>query len=79
MNVLPGDTATIYAGVNASPERVEQIRHELGLDKPVFIQYLHFLKKVLLEFLQKTPSEKKYVKTDKNEGGVTPLQLPAVS
>jgi len=44
MHVLPGDPAEIYAGVDASPERIEQIRHELGLDKPLVVQYLSFLK-----------------------------------
>jgi len=47
MQVLPGDPAEIYAGVDASPERIEQIRHELGLDRPLVVQYLSFLKNAI--------------------------------
>lgn len=40
---VPGDPAKILAGDRASPELIEQIRHNLGLDKPIWDQYLIFL------------------------------------
>jgi ABC-type dipeptide/oligopeptide/nickel transport system permease component len=40
---LPGDPAQILAGDRATPELVEQIRKNLGLDRPVAEQYLIFL------------------------------------
>jgi ABC-type dipeptide/oligopeptide/nickel transport system permease component len=35
----PGDPAEIMAGLEASPEAIESIRIELGLDKPVLTQF----------------------------------------
>lgn len=37
--VTPGDAAFIIAGDEASPAQVEQIRHELGLDRPFVVQF----------------------------------------
>ena len=41
---LPGDPAKLMAGDRASPKQVEVIRRKLGLDRPVFEQYLIFLR-----------------------------------
>lgn len=41
---LPGDPAKLLAGDRASPELIEQIRTNLGLDRPVAEQYLIFLR-----------------------------------
>ncbi len=40
---LPGDPAKVMAGDRASPELIEQIRKNLGLDRPVIEQYVIFL------------------------------------
>lgn len=40
---VPGDPATVLAGDTASPQAIERIRAELGLDQPLPLQYLHFL------------------------------------
>ena len=39
---LPSDPAAIMAGASNSvtPEQLEQLRHELGLDRPLIVQYL---------------------------------------
>ena len=42
--VVPGDPALLMAGDNAPPEVVEQIRHNMGLDQPVLVQFWIFLK-----------------------------------
>ncbi len=39
IQLVPGDPATAIAGENATPERLAQIRSDLGLDKPVLQQY----------------------------------------
>ena len=39
----PGDPVLVRAGPRADPEVVERIRHELGLDKPVIIQYVDYM------------------------------------
>ncbi|MGO2140451.1 MAG: ABC transporter permease [Leucobacter sp.] len=44
MQLIPGDPARVSAGENASPEAVEARRVELGLDRPVIVQYFSFWK-----------------------------------
>ena len=39
MEVLPGDPATTILGPNATPERVEALREQLGLERPVVARY----------------------------------------
>ena len=42
--LVPGDAATQLAGgENASPERIAEVRQELGLDDQFFVQYLNWL------------------------------------
>ena len=42
--LVPGDAAIQLAGgENASPERIEEVRQELGLDDQFFVQYLDWL------------------------------------
>ena len=41
--LLPGDPARVIAGLLASPQDVERVRHEMGLDQPVYVQYLDFM------------------------------------
>lgn len=47
LKVLPGDPAQIILGVNATPESLTSLRNELGLNQPVFQQYLNWLKGLL--------------------------------
>ena len=47
VHLLPGDTAHAIAGEYASPEQVERVRVELGLDKPIVVQYFSWLFGVL--------------------------------
>lgn len=37
--LLPGDRARAIAGDDATPEQVAQVRHSLGLDRPLAVQY----------------------------------------
>jgi ABC-type dipeptide/oligopeptide/nickel transport system permease component len=40
LHLIPGDPASIYVGENqATPERLEEIRHQMGLDRPLYVQY----------------------------------------
>ena len=36
---LPGDPAQIILGLNATPETLANLRAELGLDRPFWVQY----------------------------------------
>ncbi|MBI1276675.1 MAG: ABC transporter permease subunit [Anaerolineaceae bacterium] len=44
---LPGDPAVLLAGDRASPELIEQIRKNLGLDRPVFEQLAIYLRNAI--------------------------------
>src|SRR5215218_9023951 len=47
--VLPStDPAVTFAGKNPTPEQIEEVRHQFGLDKPVPVQYALFIKHVFL-------------------------------
>jgi peptide/nickel transport system permease protein len=41
--ILPADPARQIAGRSATPESVANIRAQLGLDQPLFVQYWHYL------------------------------------
>ncbi|MBT8397435.1 MAG: ABC transporter permease [Gemmatimonadetes bacterium] len=48
LSLAPGDAATMYVPLRASPEIVDQVRRSFGLDDPILIRY----GKWLLAFLQ---------------------------
>jgi glutathione transport system permease protein len=43
VHFLPGDPARLAAGVDATPETVELVRKDLGLDQPLHRQFARFL------------------------------------
>ncbi len=43
LDLTPGDPAETFAGLNATPEVVEQIRIDLGLDGPLLERYVNWL------------------------------------
>ncbi|HEY3728915.1 MAG TPA: ABC transporter permease [Solirubrobacteraceae bacterium] len=50
-NVFPSaDPAILRAGRNSSPATIAHIRHNLGLDKPVYTQFWIYMKNILLHF-----------------------------
>jgi peptide/nickel transport system permease protein len=44
MHLTPGDPAWTYLGEHATPEAIAALRQQWGLDQPLAIQYLHFLR-----------------------------------
>src|SRR5918994_2717373 len=47
LQLIPGDPATTILGIQARPESVAALRHELGLDRPLWEQYLRYLRNVV--------------------------------
>ncbi|MDI6753202.1 MAG: ABC transporter permease [Thermodesulfobacteriota bacterium] len=43
LKVIPGDPAQIILGVQATPENLTELRHKLGLDQPLTVQYWNWL------------------------------------
>src|SRR5438093_10125065 len=47
IRALPGSPAESLLGEHATPEAVAQIRRQLGLDQPIYVQYWHYLETLL--------------------------------
>ncbi|GLC88171.1 nickel ABC transporter permease [Lysinibacillus piscis] len=47
MQMIPGDPAIILAGEGASTETVEELRENLGLNKPLYVQYGEYVNDLL--------------------------------
>jgi len=43
VRVLPGDPATLILGVESNPETLARLRHAMGLDRPLALQYIDWL------------------------------------
>ena len=46
IDLTPGDPARMLLGTNATEEQVEELRDELGLNKPFFVRYFEFVRNV---------------------------------
>lgn len=46
--VIPGDPAQVILGIHATPESLQNLRRQLGLDLPPPIQYLNYMKGFLI-------------------------------
>ncbi len=42
IHVIPGDPVYVMLGDVATPEQAEKLRHTLGLDQPIYVQYLQW-------------------------------------
>ena len=47
VHVAPGDPAAVMAGNEATPERIAQLRQDMGLDRPVWEQFVSWVSAVL--------------------------------
>ncbi|NCB04038.1 MAG: ABC transporter permease [Clostridia bacterium] len=60
LNVAPGDPVLVMLQKRADQATVERVRHELGLDRPLYVQYFDFVGKAVQgdlgkSYFQKTP------------------------
>ncbi|KGX87445.1 nickel ABC transporter permease [Pontibacillus marinus] len=46
MQMVPGDPAVLLAGESATKEQVAQLREQLGLNQPLYMQYFEYVKNV---------------------------------
>ena len=42
IHVIPGDPLYVLLGDSATPDQVDALRHELGLDQPIVVQYFQW-------------------------------------
>jgi peptide/nickel transport system permease protein len=47
LHLSPGDPAKVIAGNRATTQQVEQIRQQLGLNRPLWVQYIDYLTNLL--------------------------------
>jgi peptide/nickel transport system permease protein len=47
LRLTPGDPATVMLGERGTPERIAQLRQQMGLDRPIWVQYLDFVNRTL--------------------------------
>jgi peptide/nickel transport system permease protein len=48
VHLTPGNPAFIILGEDSSPEAVEQLEQQLGLDKPIVVQYFDWLRNIFV-------------------------------
>ncbi|MCA9858106.1 MAG: ABC transporter permease [Thermomicrobiales bacterium] len=47
LRLAPGDPASIMMGEQASPEQVDALRRDMGLDEPILVQYVRYMENLL--------------------------------
>lgn len=77
--VIPGDPARIALGPMATEEQVEALRHALYLDRPLPLQYVEFLRRVVRGDLGLSTHTKRPVVEDLHEYLPATLELVFVS
>lgn len=46
IRVIPGDPARLIAAGGATPETIEALRHDMGLDRPLLVQFADYISRV---------------------------------
>ena len=46
LKLVPGDPAVALAGKGANPERIAFVRHQRGLDRPFYVQYVRYVERL---------------------------------
>lgn len=49
VRLIPGDPAQLMLGERATPEALERLREQLGLNKPFLVQYFNYLVRIFTE------------------------------
>ncbi|MGO4842953.1 ABC transporter permease, partial [Rhizobiaceae sp. 2RAB30] len=47
LRLTPGDPAAIIAGDNATPEQIAQMRQAMGLNEPIYVQFVQWIGQLL--------------------------------
>lgn len=76
---LPGDTAVQILGRGALPQQLAALRHQLGLDRPLVSQYLHWLGNFLTGSLGESVSSHEAVSGLLLDRGLASLTLVLAS
>ena len=77
--VVPGDPARMALGPAATPEQVEALRLQMGLDQPLVLQYVDYIGKALRGDLGMSLVSQRPVTTDLGQTVPATLELVLVS
>jgi peptide/nickel transport system permease protein len=74
-NVVAGDPTHLLLGKHATAKQMAELRHELGLDRPWFFQYLDLVKSAFTFDFGRSWSTKQSITTMISEGALPSLTL----
>ncbi|HET7745347.1 MAG TPA: ABC transporter permease [Gaiellaceae bacterium] len=75
MRVAPGDPISAALGGHAPPSVIEEIKHELGYDKPIYQQYWEYLSQIAHGNLGTTITDRRPVTDIVKTNGAATLEL----
>lgn len=61
LQLVPGDPVVTMLGIDASQQQINAFRHELWLDRPIMVQYIHWLSNAARGNLGKSPTKNENV------------------
>ncbi len=79
LNVVPGDPVLVMLNKRADAETVERVRHELGLDRPLYTQYFEFVTNAAQGDLGTSYFQKRPVTEMLNQGFALTFRLGGLS
>jgi len=79
INIVPGDPVQVMLEKRADPEMIQQVRHELGTDKPLPEQYINFVEGAVKFDLGKSYFSKEPVMSMLLRGFLVTAKLAAIS
>lgn len=47
IRMIPGDPVTVMLGERARPADIERVREEMGFNRPIYIQYIEWMRRIL--------------------------------
>jgi peptide/nickel transport system permease protein len=78
--VAPGNVGTVIVGVDgATPQQIAHVRHELGLDRPIYIAYLKWMGEAVRLHLGKSPISQLSVTSQLRQEVPISLELAVLS
>jgi glutathione transport system permease protein len=75
MQLVPGDPAVVRAGPMAPPDVVEEVRKEMGLDKPVLMQFAIYLQHFAMGDLGRSMISNREVTAELGDAVVPTIEL----